>query len=179
MIAAYALIVTICVIALANYFIFRSFYGEGFQNRFKEATERLRQRMIEANMEMERKMKERLAEGHEPDELIEFGEIWRKRLLVMKTLDAERETMDGHIKFINYVLFFSLLHAAINFVHPLPIMIVFGFQVYPHTLGWAFTFFAAVLLILYQMSYRKLDLSLRDVESEIGTRVVRIIVEPD
>ncbi|MBN2336247.1 hypothetical protein JXL21_11860 [Candidatus Bathyarchaeota archaeon] len=173
------MIVTICVIALANYFIFGSFYGDGFQDRFKEATEGLRQRMIEANMEMQRKMQERLAEGHEPDELVEFGEIWRKRLQVIKTLDAEREKMDGHIKFVNYVLVFGLMHAAIDFVHPLPIMIVAGFQVYPHTLGWAFTFFAAILLILYQMSYRRLDLSLRDVESEIGTRVVRIVVEPD
>ncbi len=167
MIAAYALIVYICSVAVANRFIFRSFTGEKFQGRFSEATEGMRGRMIQANREMESRLGSQIG-GEEPEELIEFGEIWRKRLQVIKTLDAERRKMNGHIRFVYYILVFGLIHAALELIYPLPVFEAQGVKVYPNTIGWGFALFAGVLLILYQVSYRKLDMALREVEAEFG-----------
>ncbi|MCK4582330.1 hypothetical protein KAU18_03365 [Candidatus Bathyarchaeota archaeon] len=168
MIAAYALIVYICLIAVANRFIFSSFTGEKFQGRFSEATEGMRGRMIQANREMDSRLGSRIGGEEEPDELIEFGEIWRKRLQVIKTLDVERKKMNGHIRFIYYILVFGLIHAALELVYPLPVFEAQGVKVYPNTIGWGFALFSGVLLVLYQMSYRKLDKALREVEVEFG-----------
>lgn len=168
MIAAYALIVYICLIAVANRFIFSSFTGEKFQGRFSEATEGMRGRMIQANREIESRLGSRIGGEEEPDELIEFGEIWRKRLQVIKTLDVERKKMNGHIRFIYYILVFGLIHAALEFVYPLPVFEAQGIKVYPNTIGWGFALFAGVLLVIYQMSYRKLDKALREVEVDLG-----------
>lgn len=168
MIAAYALIVYICLTAVANRFIFSSFTGEKFQGRFSEATEGMRERMIQANREMESRLGSRIGGDEEPEELIEFGEIWRKRLKAIKTLDAERKKMNGHIRFIYYILVFGLIHAALELVYPLPVFEAQGVKVYPNTIGWGFALFAGVLLVLYQMSYRKLDKALRGVEADLG-----------
>lgn len=168
MIAAYALIVYICLIAFTNRFIFSSFTGEKFQGRFSEVTEGMRERMIQANREIENRLGSRIGGDSEPEELIEFGEIWRKRLQVIKTLDAERKKMNGHIRFIYYILVFGLIHAALELVYPLPVFEAQGIKVYPNAIGWGFALFAGVLLVLYQMSYRKLDKALREVEVDFG-----------
>ncbi len=168
MIAAYALIVYICLVAVANRFIFISFTWEKFQGRFSEATEGMRARMIQANREMETRLGSRIDGDEEPEELIEFGEIWRKRLQVIKTLDAERKKMNGHIRFIYYILGFGLIHAALELVHPLPVFEAYSVKVYPNTIGWGFALFSGALLILYQRSYHKLDEALREVEAELG-----------
>ncbi len=168
MIAAYALIVYICLTAVANRFIFRSFTGEKFQARFSEATEGMRERMIQANREMESRLGGRIGGDEEPEELIEFGEIWRKRLQVIKTLDAERRKMNGHVRFIYYILVFGLIHAALELVYPLPVFEAQGVKVYPSTIGWGFSLFAGGLLILYQLSYRKLDRALGGVDADLG-----------
>jgi hypothetical protein len=128
LIAAYVLIAYICLTAVGNRFIFGSFTGEKFQERVNAATEGMRQRMIQANREMESRLGSRI-EGEEPEELIEFGEIWRKRLHVMKTLNAERERMNGHIRFVYYILGFGLIHAALGLLHPLPIFEAQGVKV--------------------------------------------------
>ena len=120
MIAAYALIAYICLTAVGNRLIFSSFTGEKFQKRVNAATEGMRQRMIQANKEMEARLGN-MIDGEEPEELIEFGEIWKKRLQVINTLNAEREKMNGHIRFIYYILGFGLIHAALGVLHPLPI----------------------------------------------------------
>lgn len=168
MIAAYALIVYICLIAFTNRFIFSSFTGEKFQGRFSEVTEGMRERMIQANREIESRLGSQIGGEEEPDELIEFGEIWRKRLQVIKTLDSERKKMNGHIRFIYYILVFGLIHAALELVYPLLVFEAQGIKVYPNAIGWGFALFAGVLLVLYQMSYRKLDKALREVEVDFG-----------
>jgi hypothetical protein len=166
LIAAYALIIYICLTAVAIRFIFSSFTGDKFQGRFSEATEGMRERMIQANTEMGGRLGSQM-DGDE-EELIEFGEIWRKRLQVIKTLDAERKKMNGHIRFVYYILVFGLIHAALELVYPLSFFEAQGVEVYPHTLGWGFALFAGVLLILYQMSYRNLNKALREAEAELG-----------
>ena len=167
MIAAYALIAYICLTAVGNRLIFGSFTGEKFQERVNIATEGMRQRMIQANREMEARLGSRIGD-EEPEELLEFGEIWRKRLQVINTLKAERERMNGYIRFIYYILGFGLIHAALGLLHPLPIFETQGVKVYPVTIGWGFALFAGVLLILYQLSFRKLDRALREVEADLG-----------
>jgi hypothetical protein len=168
LIAAYALIVYICLIAVGNRFIFSSFTGDKFQGRFREATEGMKARMIQANREMEGRLGGQIGGDEEPEELIEFGEIWRKRLQVIKTFDAERKRMNGHIRFVYYILVFGLIHAALELVYPLPVFEAQGIKVYPSTIGWGFALFAGILLILYQLSYRRLDKALREVEAELG-----------
>jgi len=76
--------------------------------------------------------------------------------------------MNGHIRFIYYILVFGLIHAALELVYPLPVFEAQGVKVYPNTIGWGFALFAGVLLVLYQMSYRKLDKALRGVEADLG-----------
>jgi hypothetical protein len=76
--------------------------------------------------------------------------------------------MNGHIRFIYYILGFGLIHATLGLVHPLPIFEAQGVKVYPVTLGWGFALFAGVLLILYQLSFRKLDQALREAEVELS-----------
>jgi hypothetical protein len=167
LIAAYALIAYICLTAVGNRLIFGSFTGEKFQERINAATEGMRQRMIQANSEIEERLRNRIEGDEEPEELIEFGEIWRKRLQVINTLNAEREKMNGHIRFVYYILVFGLIHAALGLVHPLPIFETQGVKVYPVTIGWGFALFAGVLLILYQLSFRKLDWALREAEVDL------------
>jgi hypothetical protein len=123
--------------------------------------------MIQANREMEGRLGSQIDRNEEPEELIEFGEIWRKRLQVIKTLDAERKKMNGHIRFVYYILVFGLIHAALGLVYPLPVFEAQGVKVYPNTIGWGFALFAGVLLILYQMSFRKLATALREVEADL------------
>jgi hypothetical protein len=67
LIAAYVLIVYICLIAVANRFIFSSFTGEKFQGRFSEATEGMREHMIQANREMESRLGSQIGGEEEPD----------------------------------------------------------------------------------------------------------------
>ncbi len=165
MIAAYALIAYICLTAVGNRLILGSFTGGKFQERFTAATEGMRQRMIQANRKMEARLGSRIG-GEEPEELIEFGEIWRKRLQVIKTLDAEKEKMEGHIRFVYYILGFGLIHAALGLIHPPPLFEAQGVKVYPVTIGWGFALFAGILLIMYQLSFRRLDRALREVEGE-------------
>ncbi len=161
------MIAYICLTAVGNRLIFSSFTGEKFQKRVNTATEGMRQRMIQANRDMEARLGSRIGD-EEPEELLEFGEIWKKRLQVINTLKAEREKMKGHINFIYYILVFGLIHAALGLLHPLPIFEAQGVKVYPVTIGWGFALFAGVLLILYQLSFRKLNWTLREVEAELG-----------
>ena len=158
----------ICLVAVANRHFFRYFTEESYQDRFRIAAEGMRERMFHANKEMEARLGSRIGGGEEPEELIEFGEIWRKRLQVIKTLDAERDKMNGHIRFVYYIIVFGLIHAALELVHPLPVFEAQGFKVYPHTLGWGFALFAGALLILYQRSFHMLDKALREAEAELG-----------
>jgi hypothetical protein len=120
--------------------------------------------MLRANREMEERFKGSIEAGEEPAEVIKFGELWRKRLAVLNTLNAEREKMDGHITFIYYMLIFGLLNAFLYFVYPEALAAAAGLRVTAATIGWCFTLFAAALLILYQASFRRLDMSLRDTE---------------
>ena len=162
------MILYICLVAVANRYFFRSFTGESYQGRFRVAAEVMRERMFHANKEMEARLGSRIGGDEEPEELIEFGEIWRKRLQVIKTLDAERNKMNGHIRFVYYILVFGLIHAALELVHPLPVFEAQGVKVYPHTLGWGFALFAGALLILYQRSFHMLDKALSEAEAELG-----------
>lgn len=162
------MIAYICLTAVGNRLVFSSFKGEKFQERFNLATEGMRERMIQANREMESRLESRIEGDEEPKELIEFGEIWRKRLQVIKTLDAERDKMNNHIRFIYYILGFGLIHAALGLIHPPPIFEAQGFKVYLVTIGWGFALFAGVMLILYQLSFRKLGKALREAEAELG-----------
>jgi len=161
---AYALMITTLLVALANNYIFRAFYGAEFRDRFTEAKRRLKERMLEANREMEERLRVSIDSGEEPEELVQFGELWRKRLAVLNTLNAEREKMDGHVRFVYFMLIFGLMHAALHFVYPGTLIVLAGFNVKPVTIGWGFTLFASALLILYHIFYRRLDLSLRETE---------------
>jgi hypothetical protein len=161
---AYVLMITTVLIALANNYIFRSFYGAEFRDRFVEAKRNLRERMLQANREMEVKLGDSIESGEEPEELLQFGELWRKRLAVLNTLNAERERMDGHIRFIYVMLIFGLMHAALHFIYPEALVELAGFSVRPVTIGWGFTIFALALLILYNVFYRRLDMSLKEME---------------
>jgi hypothetical protein len=161
---ASALMITTVLVALTNQYVFRSFYGAEFRGRFTEAKRSLRERMLQANMEMEERLRGRIGAGEEPEELVQFGELWRKRLAVLNTLNTERERMDGHIRFIYYMLLFGLMHAALHFVYPGTLVELAGFSVEPATIGWGFTLFASALLIMYHVFYRRLDVSLRETE---------------
>ena len=164
----YALPATIILVGLVNHYIFQSFYGKEFRGRFAKAQGELRERMLQANREMEEKFRGSIQAGEEPAEVIQFGDLWRKRLAVLNTLNAEREKMDGHISFIYYMLIFGLLNAFLYFIYPQALAAAAGLSVTAATIGWCFTLFASALLILYQASFRRLDLSLRETERSLA-----------
>ena len=156
----YALPATIMLVGLTNHAVFRSFYGEEFRGRFARAQAGLRERMLQANREMEERHRASIAAGEEPRELVEFGELWRKRLAVLNTLNAERKRMDGHVVFIYYMLMLGLLNSFLYFVYPGALAEVVGLTVTAATIGWGFILFTSALLVLYQLFYRRLAASL-------------------
>ena len=151
----YALIATVCVVCLLNYFMFRSFFTE-FEERYRTTIEIVKQRMIEANTKMEALLKERILDGEEPHELVEFGEVWRNKLQALHGLEEERNKMNGHIMFQYYLLVFGLVFAVYDLLNPWPIMTLLGNDVHLHFLGWIFTMIAGVFLILNRRAYIKL-----------------------
>jgi hypothetical protein len=163
----YALPATIVLVGLTNHALFRSFYGKEFRGRFSRAQASIREMMLQSNKEMEEKHKSSIEVGEEPRELVEFGELWRKRLAVMNTLNAELKRMDGHVVFIYYMLMLGLLNSFLFFVYPGALAEVAGLTVTAATVGWAFTFFTSGMLVLYQFSYRRLAASLGKAEASL------------
>jgi len=164
---AYLLPATIVLVGLTNHAVFRSFYGAEFRGRFAKAQAGLRERMLQTNKEMEEKHRASIAAGEEPQELVEFGELWRKRLAVLNTLNAELKRMDGHVVFIYYMLMLGLLNSFLFFVYPGALAEVAGLTVTAATIGWAFTFFTSGMLVMYQLSYRRLAASLKKTEASL------------
>ena len=139
LIQVYALIVTICVVCLLNYYMFRSFYTE-FDNRFR---------------------------SKEPQNLMDFGKAWRERLQKLRELGEEKEEMNGHIMFLYYLLVFSLVFAVFNLLNPGPVIQLFGTAIHLYSFVWVFTIMAGVLLILNQRAYLKLIGSLKENQTVI------------
>ena len=160
LIQVYALIATVCVVCLLNYYTFRSFYTE-FDERFRSTMEGVKQRMMEANREMEELFKDMIMKGEEPKDLVEFGEAWRDRLQVLHELEEERDKMNGHIMFLYYLLVFGLVFAVFDLLNPGPIMILLNRAIHLHFFGWIFTILAGVLLVLNYRVYLKLIESLK------------------
>jgi len=164
---AYALPAALVLVGLTNHAVFRSFYGKEFRGRFARAQAGLKERMLQANREMEERFRGSIEAGEEPTEVIQFGELWRKRLAVLNTLNAERERMDGHVVFIYYMLIFGLLNSFLYFIYPQALAAAAGLSVTAATIGWGFTLFTFAMLILYQVSFRRLDMSLRETERSL------------
>ena len=164
---AYALPAALVLVGLTNHAVFRSFYGKEFRGRFARAQAGLKERMIQANREMEERFRGSIEAGEEPAEVIQFGELWRKRLAVLNTLNAERERMDGHVVFIYYMLIFGLLNSFLYFIYPQTLAAAAGLSVTAATIGWGFTLFTSAMLILYQVSFKRLDMSLRETERNL------------
>ena len=160
LIQVYALIATVCFVCLLNYYTFHSFYTE-FDERFRSTMEGVKQRMMEANREMEELFKDMIMKGEEPKDLVEFGEAWRDRLQVLHELEEERDNMNGHIMFLYYLLVFGLVFAVFDLLNPGPIMILLNRAIHLHFFGWIFTILAGVLLVLNYRVYLKLIESLK------------------
>lgn len=157
----YALMATVCFVSLLNYFMFRSFYNE-FDTRFKFTIDAVKEKMMRANKEMEELLKERIMDGEEPHELVEFGKVWRKKLQVLHGMEEERNAMNGHIMFQYYLLVFGLAFAVYDLLNPWPVMMLFGKSVHLYFLGWIFTLFGVVFIIMNRRTYLKLIDTLKE-----------------
>ena len=166
MIQIYALIATVCVVCLLNYYTFRSFYTT-FDERFRSTMEEVKQKMMEANREMEELLKNRIVNGDEPCELLEFGAAWRVRLQALHKLEEEREKMSGHIMFLYYLLVFGLVFAVFDLLNPEPVMVLLNRSIHIHFFGWIFTILAGVILVLNYGGYCKLAESLKATQTVI------------
>ncbi len=155
LIQVYALMATVCIVCLLNYFMFRSFYNE-FDERYRFTIDAVKKKMMQINKEMEELLKERMLDGEEPHELIEFGRVWRKKLHELHGLEEERNTMDGHIVFQYYLLMFGLAFAVYDLLNPWPVMMLFGKSVHLYFLGWIFTLIGVVFIIVSRKAYIKL-----------------------
>ena len=160
LIQVYALIATVCVVCLLNYYMFSSFYTE-FDKRFRSTLEEVKMRMMEANREMEELFKDVIMKGEEPKEIVEFGEAWRDRLQALHGLGRDRDKMNDHIMFLYYLLVFGLVFAVFDLLNPGPIMILLNSAIHLHFLGWIFIILAGVLLALNYRAYLKLEESLK------------------
>jgi len=163
LIQVYTLIATVCVVCLLNYYAFRSFYTE-FDERFRSTIEIVKQRMIEANREIEERFKDRIMKGEEPKDLVEFGEAWRERLQALHQMKGERDMMNDHIMFLYYILVFSLAFAVFDLLNPGPIMILLNTTIYLHFFGWIFNILACILLALNHREYHKLVETLKAIK---------------
>ena len=159
LIQVYALIVTVCVVCLLNYYMFCSFYTE-FDRRFRSTLEEVRGRMMEVNWEMEELFKDLILRGEEPRELVEFGEAWRDGLKALRGLEGERDKMNGHIMFLYYLLVFGLVFGVLDLLSPGPIMVLLDRAIHLYFFGWFFTGLAGVLLVLNHRWYLRLEASL-------------------
>lgn len=167
MISVYALIIIFNLASILNYFLFRSFYGYEFNVRYQSVLEGIKNKMIQANNEMEEKIGEKIKKGEEPEDLIKFGEIWRNRLNTLKNLDKEREKMKGHIKFVYFLLVFSLIFSILDITYGAFITDILGRKLSFNTIGWLLTLTACFFIFLHQNFYRKIMMNLNESELEL------------
>ena len=127
----------------------------------------VKQRMIEANSEMEKLFKNRIIDGEEPIELVEFGEVWRNKLNILHGLENKRNKMNGHIMFQYYLLIFSIFFVLYDFMYPGPVMILHDNAIHLYLCGWILTLIAVMFLILNYRRYHDLDKALKENKKDV------------
>ena len=133
--------------------------------------------MLQANKEMEDKIKDSIYQGEEPEDLITFGQMWKNRLQLLKSLDKERENMKGHIKFVFFLLIFGLIFSILNVIYGSYVTKLLGSKLSFNTVGWLLTLTAFLFMFLYQNFFRKLLIKLNESEQELFEVITEITEE--
>ena len=139
MIRAFLLLITVNVVCIVSYFIYNR-----MDSRFDSSEMSIKREMIEANREIENRLREEILEGREPDELITFRESWMTRLGEIKALGAEKKDIEKNFVSIIIPLSLSFKFALIEFLYSYPLAVFNGFTIYTCHVGWVFLMIACI-----------------------------------
>ena len=109
--------------------------------------------MIEANHEMEIKLKNKIHDG-EPDELKKFRESWLLRLQDIKSLSVEKKCIEKSFISIIIPVSLSFKFAVIDFFYVDAIAVFNGFNIYTSHIGW---FFLLIACTIITMEFRRMN----------------------
>jgi len=143
MIRAFLLLIALNVVCMVSYFTYNR-----MDSRFNSSEEGIKREMIEANQVMERKFKDKILDGQEPDGLIEFRESWLLRLQDIKSLGIEKRGIEKSFTSIIIPLFLSFKFAVIEFFYVDAIAVLYGYNIYTSHIGWVFLLIACVTIVL-------------------------------
>lgn len=143
MIRAFLLLITLNVVCMVSYFTYNR-----MDSRLDSSEETIKREMIEANHEMERKLKNEINDGREPDDLIKFRESWLLRLQDIKSLRTEKKGSEKSFISIIIPLLLSFKFAVIDFFYADAIADLNGFNIYTSQIGWVFLLMACITIVL-------------------------------
>ena len=149
MIRAFLLLITQNVVCMVSYFTYNR-----MDSRFNSSEESIKREMIEANHEMERKIKNKIHEGQEPDELVKFRASWLVRLQDIKSLGVEKKGIEKSFISIIVPLFLSFKFAVIDFFYLDAIAVFNGFNIYTSHIGWVFLL---IVCITISLAFRRMN----------------------
>jgi hypothetical protein len=107
----------------------------------------IKREMIEANHEMEIKLKNKIHDGA-PDELEKFRESWLLRLQDIKSLSVEKKGIEKSFISIIIPVFLSFKFAVIDFFYVDAIAVFNGFNIYTSHIGWIFLLLACTIITM-------------------------------
>ena len=121
--------------------------------RLDSQEKNIKREMIEANHEMEIKLKNKIHDG-EPDELKKFRESWLLRLQDIKSLSVEKKCIEKSFISIIIPVSLSFKFAVIDFFYVDAIAVFNGFNIYTSHIGW---FFLLIACTIITMEFRRMN----------------------
>ncbi len=142
MIRAFMLLITLNVVCMSSYLTYNR-----MDFKFNSSEENIKQEMIKANHEMERKVKNEILAGREPEELIRFRESWLQKLQEIKSLGKKKRGIEQNFLSIIIPLILSFKFAIIDFFYADTIAVINGFNIYTSHIGWIFLLIACITIL--------------------------------
>ena len=141
MFRAFLLLITLSVVCMGSYFTYSR-----MDSKFYASEESIKQEMIKASHEMERKIKNEIQEGREPEELVQFRESWLERLQEINSLGNEKKGIERSFMSIIIPVILSFKFAMIEFFYVDEIAAFNGIYIYTSHIGWVFLLIACITI---------------------------------
>ena len=142
MIRAFLLLITQNVVCIVSHITYNR-----MDARLDSQEKNIKREMIEANHEMEIKLKNKIHDG-DPDKLEKFRESWLLRLQDIKSLSVEKKCIEKSFISIIIPLFLSFKFAVIDFFYVDAIAVFNGFNIYTSHIGWIFLLIACTIITM-------------------------------
>lgn len=146
----YQFVITAAIgIGIGNYALFYLLLQKDFVIRYKKFTNKFDMWLIEENNRFYERINAKLGEKVKPDELIKYVNTWGKRFTIMNEIKQRRENVSNSIKYIYYLLFFSIIFALLHLSNPGRINPGAESAIYYISLSWACLF----IMIIYVVGF--------------------------